>query len=202
MLIRSSRPGTWWHNNRNVCQLCSTKNADCMSSCCLEGTTVFQIVRTTSSMTQHHILEDTSPQQHCCENQNFYNVSDITVPALQQNIKYSWSLLSWKFYKRLSLHSETILKSSHSTTLNCMQYHAVPLPLYEARKSNKGSRDSTVGLVNRLQVVKQSNIASIPSEDSPLARSMQIGYWAHTAYYSMGTGDKAAGAWNRKSTTI
>jgi len=50
-------------------------------------------------------------------------------------------------------------------------------------------------LVDGLQVVKQSNFASIPSEDSPLARSIQIGYWAHTAYYSMGTGNKAAGVW-------
>jgi len=31
-------------------------------------------------------------------------------------------------------HSETVLQSSHSTTLNCMQHHAAPEPLYEPRK--------------------------------------------------------------------
>jgi hypothetical protein len=35
--------------------------------------------------------------------------------------------------------------------------------------ANKGNRDSSVGLVNRLQVVQLSKIASIPSEDSALA---------------------------------
>jgi hypothetical protein len=68
--------------------------------------------------------------------------------------------------------------------------------------ANKVSRDSTGGLVKKLQVVKQSNIGSIPSEESPLVLRMQIEYWTHTAYYSMGTGDKAAGAWNWKSTKV
>ena len=44
--------------------------------------------------------------------------------------------------------------------------------------SNKGRRYSTVGLVNRLLVAKQSNFGSIPSEDSPFTWSMQLGYWA------------------------
>ena len=73
-------------------------------------------------------------------------------------------------------HPEAILKSSHSTTLNCMHYHTAPVLLYGPRSANKGRRDSTVCLVARLQSVKQSNFASIPSEDSPLARSIQIGY--------------------------
>jgi hypothetical protein len=46
------------------------------------------------------------------------------------------------------------------------------------RSSNKGRLYNTIGLVNRLQVAKQNNFASIPSEDSPFTRSMQIGYWA------------------------
>jgi hypothetical protein len=44
---------------------------------------------------------------------------------------------------------------------------------------------------------KQRSIGSIPGKGKrgiPLLQTMKIGYGAHRAYYSMGAGDKAAGA--------
>jgi len=46
--------------------------------------------------------------------------------------------------------------------------------------------------------MKPDSLASIPNKHNQI---MPIGYWAQTAYYSKGIGDKAAGALNWKPTT-
>ena len=67
------------------------------SSCCTEGTEIVQNVRTTCPVTQHHVLKDASPQQHCCENQNFNNVKYLTLLYLLCNrISSTESFLSPK----------------------------------------------------------------------------------------------------------
>jgi hypothetical protein len=62
-------------------------------------------------------------------------------------------------------------------------------------RTNNGSRQSTINILTRLQVVKPTELSLIPRKGKyfPHARNMSIEYGAHTAYYSMSPGNKGPG---------
>jgi hypothetical protein len=80
--------------------------------------------------------------------------------------------------------------------VNLLQLHAAPLPLFEARNFNTWSGVSVVSVVTGLKVVNGGALVLFPASARNFAvlKTMQIGYGAHKAYYSMGERDKAAGA--------